>query len=57
MVQIDLNEFIEKASKEKVEITINYEPDNIEITIRPWEPFRYVCPYKQEQGDDDGKKI
>lgn len=48
--KIDLNGLIEKANKEKVEITIRYEPDNTtEVIIQPWKPFRYMCPYKLEE--------
>ena len=42
---IDFNELIEKATKERCEITIVYEPDRTEVTIQPWKPFQYSCPY------------
>ena len=42
---IDFNELIEKATKERCEITIVYEPDRTEVTIQPWKPLRYSCPY------------
>lgn len=52
---IDFNKLIEKASKEKCEITILCEPDRTEITIQPWEPFSYACPYKSNQeGEQNG---
>ncbi len=37
---IDFNALIEKATKEKCE-----------ITIQPWKPFSYACPYKAKQED------
>ena len=43
--KIDFNELIEKATKERCEITIVYEPDRTEVTIQPWKPFQYSCPY------------
>lgn len=46
---IDFNALIEKATKEKCEITISYEPNRTEITIQPWKPFSYACPYKAKQ--------
>ena len=46
---INFNELIKKASKEKCEITISCEPDRTEITIQPWEPFLYACPYQSKQ--------
>ena len=48
---IDFNALIEKATKEKCEITISYEPNRTEITIQPWKPFSYACPYKTKQED------
>ena len=43
--KIDFNELIEKATKEHCEITVIYEPNRTEITIQPWKPFQYACPY------------
>ena len=43
---IDFNGLIEKASKNKCEITVSCEPTRTEITIQPWKPFEYSCPYK-----------
>ncbi len=28
-----------------------YEPNRTEITIQPWKPFSYACPYKTKQED------
>lgn len=43
--EIDFNNLIEKATKEQCEITVAYELNRIEITIQPWKPFQYNCPY------------
>lgn len=43
--EINLDELIEKVVNEKIEITINLEPDRAEIKIEPWQPFAYSCPY------------
>ena len=43
--KIDFNELIEKAAKERCEITVVYELDKIEINIQPWKPFQFSCPY------------
>lgn len=43
--KIDFNELIEKATKERCEITVVYELDKIEINIQPWKPFQFSCPY------------
>ena len=43
---IDLNKLIEKAKEEQCEITITCEPNRTEITIQPWKPFSYSCPYE-----------
>ena len=40
------DKLIEKAAKEKFDITISCEPNRIEITIQPWKPFSYACPYE-----------
>ena len=41
----DFNSLIEKAVKEKCEITVSIEPGRTEITIQPWKPFSYTCPH------------
>ncbi len=49
--QIDFNRLIEKANMEKCEITISCKPGRTEITIQPWEPFHYSCPYSKGQNE------
>ena len=44
--KIDFDKLIEKATKEQCEITISCEPTRTEITIQPWKPFSYTCPYE-----------
>lgn len=39
---------VHKAVTEKCEISIEITPENESITIRPWEPFRYACPYREQ---------
>lgn len=39
---------VHKAVTEKCEISIEITPENENITIRPWEPFQYSCPYRTE---------
>lgn len=40
---------IQAVIKDKVESTINIEPDRVEINIQPWKPVSITCPY----GKDD----
>lgn len=54
---IDLNRLIEKAKEEQCEITITCEPARTEITIQPWEPFSYSCPYQQQEKSEQGGTI
>lgn len=54
---IDLNQLIEKANKEKCEITIACEPNRTEITIQPWKPFSYSCPYEPHKYSELGGAI
>ena len=46
-----INRLIEKANMEKCEITISCKPGRTEITIQPWEPFHYSCPYSKGQNE------
>ncbi len=46
---IDFNKLIEKVNKEKCEIIISCEPNRTEITVQPWKPFSYSCPYKPQE--------
>lgn len=41
-----LNELIHKAIVERCEICIEVTPESENITIRPWQPFEYACPYR-----------
>lgn len=43
---INFDELIEKVIKNRCEVSINIEPDRTEITIQPWKPFTYSCPFK-----------
>ena len=49
--KIDFDKLIEKATNEQCEITISCEPTRTKITIQPWKPFAYSCPYKSKQED------
>lgn len=42
------HEIIDTVNKEKVEITLTTTPESTEITVRPWEPYRPMCPYVKE---------
>ena len=40
---------VNKAVTEKCEISIEITPECENITIRPWAPFKYNCPYKEQE--------
>ena len=52
---VNMNETIEwllKAVVEnKVEASIEIEPDRCEIRIEPWRPMRMMCPYGHNEED------
>ena len=43
----DIDELIKRVRTEEVEIEISITPDEERITINPWIPFRYSCPYRE----------
>lgn len=45
----DLDEIIKRVVAEQIEIEISVTPDEEKITITPWKPFKYSCPYREEQ--------
>lgn len=45
-LHINLDELIKKVKEEKVEISITMSNEQNEITISPWKPFEYTCPYQ-----------
>lgn len=45
---INIGDLMKKAVENKVEVTINLEPDRAEVQIRPWKPFEYSCPYQSK---------
>lgn len=42
--EIIFDELLTKAAATKTEITVTIEPDRREISIQPWNPFKYKCP-------------
>jgi hypothetical protein len=52
---VNLNETIEQLMKavveNRVEASIEIEPDRCEIRLEPWRPMRMQCPYgRNEEG-------
>lgn len=44
-IGLNFAELVQLAVKEKCEVDINIEPDHAEVSLRPWEPYHYQCPY------------
>ena len=44
----DIEEIIKQVIDNKVEIELELTPDRQTLTVRPWKPFEYTCPYKGE---------
>lgn len=45
----DISKLVEQVKEAKVEITITLTPNENTVTITPWKPFQYSCPYRGEQ--------
>ena len=43
----DIDELIKRVKTEEIEIERSVTPDEVRITINPWKPFRYSCPYRE----------
>ena len=43
----DIDELIKRVRTEEVEIEISITTDEERITINPWKPFKYSCPYRE----------
>ena len=43
----DIEKLVAEVKKGSVEIEMELEPTRQCITIRPWKPFEYKCPYKE----------
>lgn len=55
MIQISDEMFemlINKVIKDKIEVHLEFTPENTIIEIQPWKPFEYRCPYVGETSDD-----
>ena len=57
---LSIEELITKAHEEKVRIEVEITPDEYgrvtqRITIEPWQPIEYLCPYQVgvKKGDSD----
>lgn len=47
-----INVLLTNVVRNKIEATITIAPDLKEITMRPWEPYRQVCPRATEEQDE-----
>jgi hypothetical protein len=47
-INLDFNKIMEKANQEQCEVIISIGNDRTEITVQPWKPFVYTCPYQNK---------
>lgn len=40
-----VDDILNKVKDEHVRASVIWEPNHIELTVEPWEPFRMECPY------------
>ena len=38
-------EILDKVKTDHVRATVVWEPNHIELSVEPWEPYRMECPY------------
>ena len=51
-----LKELMEKAKEEDLEITVQFETNCVtEITVKPFVPFTYACPYSNSCNREGSK--
>ena len=51
MIQIDehsIQMLIDRVVKDKVEVHLDFTPENTTIDIQPWKPYEMRCPYGRE---------
>lgn len=49
MIQIDeLQMLIDIVVKDRVEVHLEFTPENTTIDIQPWKPYEMHCPYGRE---------
>ena len=46
-----VGEILDKVTNEKVRASVIWEPDHIELTVEPWEPYKMECPYGLKKGE------
>lgn len=44
-----IGDILDKAKNERVRATVIWEPNHIEITVEPWEPYKMECPYGRKE--------
>ena len=42
-----INDLLAHVVEGKIEVDINIEPERFDIQMRPFEPYRIICPYKE----------
>ena len=48
-VQRMVGEILGKAKDERIRATVIWEPNHIEMTVEPWEPYKMECPYGRKE--------
>lgn len=51
MIQISDELFemlINRVIEDKIEVHLEFTPENTTIEIQPWKPFEYKCPYGKD---------
>jgi len=43
----DIDKLIYRVKEEHVEVELIVEPDRQQLTVRPWKPYEFSCPYKR----------
>lgn len=55
MIQIDehsIQMLIDRVVKDKVEVHLDFTPENTTIDIQPWKPYEMRCPYGREADNE-----
>lgn len=57
MIQLSdesFNMLVDRVVKDKIEVHLEFTPENISIEIMPWKPYEMKCPYA-ERKEENGK--
>ena len=47
----EIDKIIDRVREEKIEIELEVNAESQRVTVRPYQPLVYACPYREQEAD------